>query len=88
MTFNELKKWYKKNGLGFYPVEQLRNTRPDVLEAFERELSKNNGKIGCYIYHSHIKQGDKLVFNGMEIGYYVRSKNPFSWKSKKTYGNH
>lgn len=88
MTFKELKKWYKRNGLGFYFVEQLRETRPDVLEAFERELDKNSGKVGCYVCHSHIKKNDEFIFNGIEIGYYVRSKNPFSWKFKKTYGNH
>lgn len=87
MNFKELKKWYKEKGLGFYFVEQLRTTRPDVLEAFERELAQNTGRVGCYVYHSHTLKNDELVFEGMKIGYYVRSKNPFSWKSKRTYGN-
>ena len=88
MTFKELKKWYKKNGLGFYFVEQLKTTRPDVLEAFEKELGANTGRVGCYVCHYHTKINDEVVFSGMKIGYYVRSKNPFSWKSKRVYGNH
>lgn len=88
MNFKELKRWCKNSGLGFYFVEQLRATRPDVLEAFEKELANNTGRVGCYVYHSHTLENDTLVFKGMKIGYYVRSKNPFSWKSKRVYGNH
>lgn len=87
MNFKELKRWYKNTNQGFHFVEQLRATNTDVLEAFERELEHNTGRIGCYVYHSHVLENDKLVFKGMKIGYYVRSKNPFSWKSKRTYGN-
>lgn len=87
MTFKELKRWYKHAKRGFHPVEQLRTTRPDVLEAFERELANSTGRVGCYVYHSHALENGKLVLKGMRIGYYVRSKNPFSWKSKKVYGN-
>lgn len=88
MTFKELKRWYKNTGRGFHLVEQLRTTHPNALEAFERELAHNSGRVGCYVCHSHILENDKLIFKGMEIGYYVRSKNPFSWKFKKVYGNH
>lgn len=88
MTFKELKKWYKKNKQGFYFVEQLKSVRPDVLEAFEKELEENSGRVGCYVYHSYTLINDEFIFDGMKIGYYVRSKNPFSWKSKKTHGNH
>lgn len=87
MEFKELKKWYKRKGLGFYFVEQLQATRPDVLEAFEKELKENTGRVGCFVYHSHIQTDNELKFEGMKIGYYVRSKNPFSWKFKRTYGN-
>lgn len=88
MNFKELKRWYENAGMGFHFVEQLRTTRPDVLEAFERELGCNTGRVGCYVYHSHMVENGELVFKGMKIGYYVRSKNPFSWKSKKVFGNH
>ena len=88
MDFKELKRWYKNASVGFHFVEQLRTTHPDVLEAFERELERNTGRVGCYVYHSHMVENGKLIFKGMKIGYYVRSKNPFSWKSKKVHGNH
>lgn len=88
MTFKELKRWYKKKDLGYHSVEQLRITHPDVLEAFERELQHNTGRVGCYVYHCHALENDKLVFKGTKVGYYVRSKNPFSWKFKKVHGNH
>lgn len=87
MNFKELKRWYKNAKRGFHPVEELRTTRPDVLEAFERELEHSTGRVGCYIYHSHTLENGKFVFKGMKVGYYVRSKNPFSWKFKKTDGN-
>lgn len=87
MNFKELKKWYKKKGLGFYSVEQLRTSRPDVLEAFEKELKENTGRVGCFVYHSHIQTNYEVKFNGMKVGYYIRSKNPFSWRFKRTYGN-
>lgn len=87
MTFKELKKWYKNTGRGFFTIGELQNTHPDVLKAFERELEHSTGRVGCYVYHSHILENGKLVFKGMKVGYYVRSKNPFSWKFKKTYGN-
>lgn len=88
MSFKELKKWCKSMGLGFYRVERLQATHPDVLEAFERELAHNTGRVGCYVCHYHTLENDKLIFKGMEIGYYVRSKNPFSWRFKRVYGNH
>ena len=87
MNFKELKKWYKFMDLGFHQKERLAVTRPDVLEAFENELAKNTGRVGCYVYHSHVLVNDKLEFDGMKIGYYIRSKNPFSWRFHKTYGN-
>ena len=87
MKFTELKKWYKRNGQGFYFIEQLQATRPDVLQAFERELAKNTGRVGCYVYHSHKRTENGIKFEGMKIGYYVRSKNPFSWKFHSTGGN-
>lgn len=87
MSFKELKRWYKNTDRGFHFVEQLRITRPDVLEAFERELANNTGRVGCYVYHCHTIENGEMVFKGMKIGYYVRSKNPFSWKSKRTHGN-
>ena len=87
MTFKQLKKWYKQRDCGFYFVEQLRETRPDILEAFERELAHNTGRVGCYVYHCHTKTENGIEFKGMKIGYYVRSKNPFSWKFHRTYGN-
>lgn len=88
MTFKELKKWYKKNKQGFYSVEYLKNVRPDVLKAFENELKENSGRVGCYVWHCYAFVDNKFTFTGMKIGYYVRSKNPFSWKFKRTHGNH
>lgn len=87
MTFKELKKWYKQKKLGFYFIEQLQATRPDVLQAFERELAQNTGRVGCYVYHSHKQTENGIEFEKMKIGYYVRSKNPFSWKFRRTSGN-
>ena len=87
MTFKQLKKWCKQRDCGFYFVEQLQATRPDILKAFEYELSKNTGRVGCYVYHSHRGTENGIEFEGMKIGYYVRSKNPFNWKFHKTYGN-
>jgi hypothetical protein len=88
MTFKELKKWYKKNKQGFYLVEHLREAHPDVLEAFEKELKENTGRVGCYVYHYHTLINDELIFEGIGVGYYVRSRNPFSWKFKRTHGNY
>lgn len=48
MNFKELKRWYKNAGLGFHFVERLRTTRPDVLEAFERELEQNTGRVWMF----------------------------------------
>lgn len=87
MEFKELKKWCKRTGLGFYMREQL-SSRPEVLEAFEKELANNSGRVGCYVYHTHTLENDKLIFSEMKIGYYIRSKNPFKWQFRKTYGNH
>ena len=86
MKFKELKKWCKNRGLGFYMKEQL-STRPDVLEAFERELAQNTGRVGCYVYHVHTMVDNELKFDGMKVGYYIRSKNPFKWQFHRTWGN-
>jgi hypothetical protein len=86
MDFKELKKWCKQRGLECYFVEELQ-TAPEVLNAFEKELKENSGKVGCFVYHSHIKTDEGIKFDGMKVGYYIRSKNPFSWKFRKTYGN-
>ena len=87
MNFKELKKWYKKANIGFYFAEELRTTYPDILKAFETELENNTGRVGCYVCHSHTIENGELVFKGMQIGYYVRSKNPFSWRFKRVQGN-
>lgn len=89
MNFKELKKWTKEHELGFYTVEKLKNY-PEVLSAFEKELKENTGRVGCYVYHSHTRENENtpLKFDGMRIGYYIRSRNPFNWQFRRTYGNH
>ena len=51
------------------------------------ELKHNTGRVGVYVYHNHEMVNDKLEFKGMGIGYYLRSRNPFSWRFHRTYGN-
>lgn len=90
MTFKQLKKWCKEMGYGFYPQSTLQKNFPEVYQAFKQELEQGTNRIGCYVYHSHVtdEKNGGCKFVGMSIGYYVRSKNPFSWKFRRTYGNH
>ena len=87
MTNNQriLKKWYKSTHRGFLQEEEI----PDnIMASIRHELSINSGFIGVYVYHVHILEKEHLTFKGMELGYYVRSKNPFKWQYNRTYGNH
>lgn len=75
MTFIE---YYKTHSHGWYRMEEL----PEDVRADLWERLKNYDKqIGCMVYHSHL--GIPIEFKGMKVGYYVRSKNPFSWRFRK-----
>lgn len=75
MTFIE---YYKNNLHRWYTMEEL----PEDVKADLWERLKNYDKqIGCIVYHSHL--GIPIEFRGMKVGYYVRSKNPFSWRFRK-----
>lgn len=52
------------------------------------ELNHNTGRVGVYVYHKHEMVNEKLEFTGMGIAYYLRSRNPFSWRFHRTHGNH
>ena len=79
-------KWFKNLGMGFVMEYEIpADVKPSLMEY----LDKNDGRIGVYVYHSHTKVGDEpLKFEGMRLGYYVRSKNPFKWNFYRTAGNH
>jgi hypothetical protein len=86
MTNNQrkIKLWFQSTNRGFIREEEI---PADMMANIKHELAINSGFIGVYIYHSHVLQKDKLVFEGMKLGYYVRSKNPFKWQHKRTSGN-
>lgn len=75
-------KWFKNTGLGF-----VTKVPEDVMPSLMNYL-ENTNKIGVYVFHLHTKIDNKLQFNGMRLGYYVRSKNPFKWNFRSTAGNH
>ena len=79
-------KWFKNTDLGFVMEHQIpADVKPSLMEY----LAKNDGRIGVYVYHLHTKVGDgPIKFEGMRLGYYVRSKNPFKWNFRRTAGNH
>ena len=76
MTFIE---YYKARSIGWYRIEELPE---DVKQDLWERLENGDKQIGYLIYHSH--GGNPCTFQGMKIGYYVRSKNPFSWKFRKS----
>ena len=75
-------KWFKNTGLGFV-MKIPKEVEPSLMYYLE-----NTNKIGVYVFHSYIKVGDKMQFDSMQLGYYVRSKNPFKWNFRSTAGNH
>lgn len=78
MTFIE---YYKLQGKGWLTVDEL----PAIVQTdLWIRLRDNDKRIGCFVYDSHL--GNPLRFQGMKIGYYVRSKNPFSWRFHSTWG--
>lgn len=77
--------WFKNMGLGWVSEEQI----PEVVKpSLMNHLATNSGKVGVYVYHQH-STGDNepRKFEGMRLGYYVRSKNPFKWNFRSTAGN-
>ena len=82
MTTTSFIQYYKKSGFGWLRMEQL---PVEVQKDLMKRLARCDKRIGVYVYHSH--EGSPLHFVGMEVGYYVRSKNPFSWKFRATAGN-
>lgn len=75
--------WFKRTGLGFVTEQQVPS---DVMPSLMDYL-KNTNKVGVYVYHSHSKVNGEPQFDGMRLGYYVRSKNPFKWNFRSTAGN-
>lgn len=85
MTFKE---YYKANKKGWYREEELpQDVREDLFELLEAE----DNHIGIIVYHSHIRNGKNLRFEGMKIGYYWRTIKPvltmepwrWFWRAKK-----
>lgn len=73
--------WFKMIECGFVREEQI----PDnVYESLNYYLAHTN-KIGIYIGKIFDEKGN---LERLSLGYYVRSRNPFKWQFRKTYGNH
>jgi hypothetical protein len=73
--------WFKARDLGFVREDDLYEELRTSLNYY---LAHTN-KIGVYVSKLYDENGD---LSHLEFGYYVRSKNPFKWQFRKTYGNH
>jgi hypothetical protein len=85
VTRKELAKIFNVKNMGWRTLESFsEKDRQIVLN----ELKCNTGRVGIYVYHSHEMVNGKLEFKGVKVGYYLRSRNPFSWRFHRTHGNH
>lgn len=85
MTSTSFIQYYKKSGFGWLRMEDLPVA---VQKDLMRRLARCDKRIGVFVYHSHEGNPQNGIrFVGMKVGYYVRSKNPFSWKFRATAGN-
>lgn len=74
-------KWFKHTKLGFIPDSQV----PDHVRPSLNEYLIKTNKVGIYV--SKLFLEDESLYR-IEMGYYVRSRNPFKWQFRRTYGNH
>lgn len=85
VTRKELAKIFNVKYVGWRTLESFsEKDRQIILD----ELKHNTGRVGVYVYHIHEKVNGKLEFKGVNVGYYLRSRNPFSWRFHRTHGNH
>lgn len=76
-------------------IFNVKNVGWRTLESFSEEdkqivlneLKQNTGRVGVYVYHIHEMTNGELEFSGMGVAYYLRSRNPFSWRFHRTHGN-
>ena len=98
MTFAEYyNEKNKDNSHNFLTAHEIKEMPSDVYADFISHLSKNDGTIGVYIYHSHGMNPEtrEIEFQGMEIGYYLRSWQwmrhapiyDWFWKHRAVNGN-
>lgn len=73
--------WFKNRNLGFIRDSEVYDELRPSLNYY---LAHTN-KIGVYVSKLYDKNGE---LSHLELGYYVRSKNPFKWQFRKTNGNH
>lgn len=92
--YNEKNKFNNHNILLEHEIQQM---PADVYADLMEHLEKDDGTIGVYVYHSHEinPETGKLEFQGMKMGYYVRSWQwmynmpirDWFWKHRATNGN-
>lgn len=73
--------WFKSAGVGFVRADQV----PEDVKASLDNYLAHTSKIGVYASKLFNEDGS---LSHLELGYYVRSKNPFKWQFRKTAGNH
>ena len=76
MTFAEYyNKENKFNNHNILLENEIKRMPADVYADLMEHLRKNDGTIGVYVYHSHETNPEtgELEFQGMKMGYYVRS---------------
>ena len=73
--------WFETVGCGFVAEEQV----PDNVRVSLNYYLAHTNKIGVYVRKLFDEKGN---FSHLSLGYYVRSRNPFKWRFRKTYGNH
>lgn len=73
--------WFNARDFGFVRDSDIYDELRPSLNYY---LAHTN-KIGVYVSKLYDEKGD---LSRLEFGYYVRSKNPFKWQFRKTYGNH
>ena len=84
VTRKELAKIFNVKNVGFRRLESFSEEDKQIVL---NELKHNTGRVGVYVYHNHEMVNDNLEFKGMGVGYYLRSRNPFSWRFHRTHGN-
>lgn len=84
ITRKELAKIFDVKNEGFRSLESFSEKDKQIVVD---ELKHNTGRVGVYVYHKHKMINEKLEFEGMGVAYYLRSRNPFSWRFHRTHGN-
>ena len=73
--------WFETVGCGFVAEEQV----PDNVRASLNYYLAHTNRIGVYVRKLLDEKGN---YSHLSLGYYDRSRNPFKWRFRKTYGNH